>query len=216
MASHSPATRSGTECRAWSVRIGPVCAPLPRHRATPRRLEANLEARPDLRRRIDRLVRAVRPGRPRRLKRQPDGTELDIDAVLDAEVAWRAGETADERLYRSSALRARDLATLVLIDVSEFDPCGRRAGYRARGGCAPGRRDDPAGRSVRIDGVRLRWSRAGSAHAHQGFCRAVRSRAARAPGGACTGAFHAPRRGAAPCRRGAVEACAVSAGWCWC
>ena len=89
-----------------------------------RRLDEDLEARPDLRRRIDRLVRAVRPGRPQRLKRQPDGTELDIDAVLDAEVAWRGGETADERLYRSSALRARDLATLVLLDVSESTRAG--------------------------------------------------------------------------------------------
>ncbi len=124
MASHSPATRSGTECRAWSVRIGHVCAPLPHPWATVRRLDADVEARPDLRRRIDRLVRAVRPGRPQRLKRQPDGTELDIDAVLEAEVAWRAGETADERLYRSSALRARDLATLVLLDVSESTRAG--------------------------------------------------------------------------------------------
>ncbi|HEY4042561.1 MAG TPA: VWA domain-containing protein, partial [Rhodopila sp.] len=84
-----------------------------------RHLEAAIEAVPDLRRRIDRLVRAVRPGRPRRLKHQPDGTDLDIDAVLDAEVALAAGETPDERLFRSSALRARDLATVVLLDVSE-------------------------------------------------------------------------------------------------
>jgi nitric oxide reductase NorD protein len=84
-----------------------------------RRLEADVEGRPDLRRRIDRLVRAARPGRPQRLKRQPDGTEFDIDAVLDAEVACTAGETPDERLFRSTALRARDLATLVLLDVSE-------------------------------------------------------------------------------------------------
>jgi nitric oxide reductase NorD protein len=85
----------------------------------PRLLDAEMEAAPDMRRRIDRLVRAARPGRPQRLKRQPDGMELDIDAVLDAEVAWTAGEVPDERLYRSSALRTRDLATVVLLDVSE-------------------------------------------------------------------------------------------------
>ena len=124
MASQSPATRSGTECRALSVRIGRVCALLLHARAMRGASTADVEARPDLRRRIDRLVRAVRPGRPQRLKRQPDGTELDIDAVLDAEVAWRGGETADERLYRSSALRARDLATLVLLDVSESTRAG--------------------------------------------------------------------------------------------
>jgi nitric oxide reductase activation protein len=84
-----------------------------------RRLDAALDAAPDLRRRVDRLVRAARPGRPRRLKRQTDGMELDMDAVLDAEVAAAAGEQPDERLYRGTALRARDLATIVLVDVSE-------------------------------------------------------------------------------------------------
>jgi nitric oxide reductase activation protein len=88
-----------------------------------RRLDAALDAAPDaapdLRRRIDRLVRAARPGRPRRLKRQRDGMELDMDAVLDAEVARAAGEWPDERLYRATALQARDLATVVLVDVSE-------------------------------------------------------------------------------------------------
>ena len=89
-----------------------------------RRLDARLEAVPDLRRRIDRLVRAARPGRPRRLKRQPDGIELDMDAVLDAEVARGAGELPDDRLYRTSALRLRDLATVVLVDVSESTRAG--------------------------------------------------------------------------------------------
>jgi nitric oxide reductase NorD protein len=109
----------GVERPDWTC-VRAVAPPL----GDPRRLEADVEARPDLRRRIDRLVRAARPGRPRRLKRQLDGAELDIDAVLDAEVAWRAGETADERLYRTSALRARDLATLVLLDVSESTRVG--------------------------------------------------------------------------------------------
>lgn len=84
-----------------------------------RRLEAALEAAPELRRRIDRLVRAARPGRPQRLRHQPEGMDLDIDAVLDAEVARAAGETPDERVYRGTALRTRDLATVVLLDVSE-------------------------------------------------------------------------------------------------
>jgi hypothetical protein len=89
-----------------------------------RRLDAVLAAAPDLRRRIDRLVSAARPGRPQRLKHQPEGMDLDIDAVLDAEVALAAGETPDERIFRSSALRMRDLATVVLLDVSESTRAG--------------------------------------------------------------------------------------------
>ncbi len=91
----------------------------------PRRLETQLDAAPELRRRVDRLVRAARPGRPQRLKRQPDGMELDIDGVIEAEVAWTAGQPADERLYRGAAPRSRDLATVLLVDVSELT---RKAG----------------------------------------------------------------------------------------
>jgi nitric oxide reductase NorD protein len=69
-------------------------------------------------------VRAARPGRPRRLKRQPDGSDLDLDAVLDAEIAIAANDVPDERLYRSTALRERDLATVVLVDVSESTRAG--------------------------------------------------------------------------------------------
>jgi nitric oxide reductase NorD protein len=47
-----------------------------------------------------------------------------MDAVLDAEVARGAGELPDDRLYRTSALRLRDLATVVLVDVSESTRAG--------------------------------------------------------------------------------------------
>ena len=89
-----------------------------------RRMEASLEALPDLRRRIGRLVRAARPGRPQRLRHQPDGMDLDIDAVLDAEIARSAGELPGERVYRGTVLRTRDLATVVLVDVSESTRAG--------------------------------------------------------------------------------------------
>jgi nitric oxide reductase activation protein len=85
----------------------------------PRRIERMLDATPDLRRRIDRLVRAARPGRPQRLRRQPEGTDLDLDAVLDNVIAEAAGEVPDGHIHRASVLRERDLATVVLIDVSE-------------------------------------------------------------------------------------------------
>jgi nitric oxide reductase NorD protein len=87
-------------------------------------LEAALDAAADLRHRINRLVRAARPGRPQRLKHQPDGMDLDMDAVLDAEVMREAGELPGDRLYRATALRTRDLATLVLVDVSESTRVG--------------------------------------------------------------------------------------------
>ena len=85
----------------------------------PRRLARALERAGPLRAQIARLVRAAKVGRAVRLKRQAEGAALDIDAAIEAAVSRRAGETPDERVFTSSALRQRDLAVLVLLDTSE-------------------------------------------------------------------------------------------------
>jgi nitric oxide reductase NorD protein len=82
-------------------------------------LESTLARLPDLRRRINRLVRAARPGRPVRLRRRPDGPDLDLDAVIEAATARAMGREPDDRVYRITALRRRDVATAILLDVSE-------------------------------------------------------------------------------------------------
>jgi Mg-chelatase subunit ChlD len=85
----------------------------------PRAVEDALERSDVLRNRISRLVRSVRVGRTVRLKRQFDGHDLDIDAMLDAGIALRAGHEPDPRVFRSSTSQQRDLAALLLIDISE-------------------------------------------------------------------------------------------------
>jgi nitric oxide reductase NorD protein len=85
----------------------------------PGTLEQALEGIPALRAQVHRLVRATRIGRHQRRKRQPDGPELDFDAALDAAIALRAGETPDPRVHRTMARQDRDLAVLILLDVSE-------------------------------------------------------------------------------------------------
>ena len=82
-------------------------------------LEAALARDPGLLTRIDRLVRAAKIGRPTRLKRQPFGDDLDLDAAVDAAQSLRTGETPNDRLYLRKVMRRRDLAVSVLIDVSE-------------------------------------------------------------------------------------------------
>jgi nitric oxide reductase NorD protein len=69
--------------------------------------------------RVARLVRGARVGRAARLKRQPEGFDLDLDAAVDAAIALRIGDLPDERIHRASGKRARDVATVVLVDVSE-------------------------------------------------------------------------------------------------
>ncbi len=85
----------------------------------PRIVEHALEQAEVLRSRIARLVRSVRVGRTVRLKRQFDGHDLDVDAMLEAGIALRSGQYPDPRIFRSSASTHRDLAVLLLIDISE-------------------------------------------------------------------------------------------------
>lgn len=105
---------TGVERADWTTVRTLVPAP-----GDPRTIDHALERAEPMRARIARLVRAAKVGRAERLKRQADGHALDIDAAIDAAVSRRAGETPDERVFTSSALRQRDLAVLVLIDISE-------------------------------------------------------------------------------------------------
>lgn len=82
-------------------------------------LEETIASNVGLRLRVERLVRSARVGRTTRLRRQRDGIDLDLDAVIDAATALRAGEIPEARIHLREVLRTRDLAVLVLIDISE-------------------------------------------------------------------------------------------------
>lgn len=85
----------------------------------PELIDAMLEQAPAVTRRIARLVRGAKIGRHERLKRQPDGPELDLDAALDAAIAMRNGKIPSDSIYRTMARRTRDLSVLILLDASE-------------------------------------------------------------------------------------------------
>ena len=92
---------------------------VPARRGDPRLVEEALERADVLRNRIRRLVRGVRVGRMIRLKRQLDGHDLDVDAMLDAGIALRMRMEADPRIFRATTSKHRDLAVLLLLDISE-------------------------------------------------------------------------------------------------
>jgi nitric oxide reductase NorD protein len=85
----------------------------------PRLVEAALDRADVLRNRIRRLVRGVRVGRTIRLKRQLDGHDLDVDAMLEAGIALRMRQEPDPRIFRTTTSKHRDLAVLLLLDISE-------------------------------------------------------------------------------------------------
>jgi nitric oxide reductase activation protein len=53
-----------------------------------------------------------------RCRRQPQGDDIDIDAAVEARVDALAGMVNDQGLYIDSVRRRRDLAVLVLVDIS--------------------------------------------------------------------------------------------------
>jgi nitric oxide reductase activation protein len=64
-----------------------------------------------------------------RTPRQPQGDDIDVDAAVEARVEALAGSTPSEAVYVESLRRRRDLAVLVLLDISgsagEPGPAGR-------------------------------------------------------------------------------------------
>lgn len=78
-----------------------------------------LEERADLVNRLTAIIRSTRASRAQRMRRQPEGEFLDLDACIEASVSRRAGETPDPRIHGRYVRRSRDLSVLVLLDASE-------------------------------------------------------------------------------------------------
>ncbi|WP_371345541.1 nitric oxide reductase activation protein NorD [Ancylobacter sp. IITR112] len=76
------------------------------------------DTRSDLVERLSALMRSVSISRQERVKRQPDGEYLDVDAAIAAMVSRRAGEIPDTRVYGRYERRSRDISVLLMIDVS--------------------------------------------------------------------------------------------------
>jgi nitric oxide reductase NorD protein len=90
-----PAARLGDP--AW------VLSALSRHARLTRRVRSRFER--------------LRP-RPVRFARQPDGSEIDLAAYVEAAADARAGATPDDRLYVAVRPARRELAVALLVDTS--------------------------------------------------------------------------------------------------
>jgi Nitric oxide reductase activation protein len=67
---------------------------------------------------IKQVFNRMKPETFRRMKEQTDGTEVDIDAFIDALIQKKCGINPDEGLYLRWDKHERDVATLFLVDVS--------------------------------------------------------------------------------------------------
>lgn len=105
---------SGLERRDWTT-VREVAAIA----GDPHWIEEGLDSAGSLRARIRQSARRARVGRSTRMKRQAEGQELDLDAVLDAGIALRSGELPDPRIFQSSHIGMRSISVVILIDISE-------------------------------------------------------------------------------------------------
>lgn len=87
-----------------------------------------LESYPELVHRITSLIRAAKVSRPRRIRRQPEGDRLDLEACIDAAIDLRLGGTPSPRVYAKLERRFRDLSVLLLVDASHSTNDFVRAG----------------------------------------------------------------------------------------
>jgi len=85
----------------------------------PARIDEVLRRNEDTVNRLTSMIKAVQIERPRRLKRQLEGDRLDIDASIAATVDLRTQRTPDPRVHQRLGRNSRDLAVLLLIDLSQ-------------------------------------------------------------------------------------------------
>jgi len=69
--------------------------------------------------RVTTVTRDASIGRRQRYKGQRDGDALDIDAAIALMIEWRAGRAVEPRVYLRDAPGPRDLAILLLLDLSQ-------------------------------------------------------------------------------------------------
>ncbi len=82
-------------------------------------LERLLHDYADVEQRIVKLIRSARVARPVRMRRRAEGERLDLEACIRAAIDCRLGLSPEPRVYETSEMRDRDLAVLVLLDISE-------------------------------------------------------------------------------------------------
>ncbi|HJV85306.1 MAG TPA: VWA domain-containing protein [Noviherbaspirillum sp.] len=69
--------------------------------------------------RLQRLIEALQPQGVQRLRKQEDGDEIDLNAVLDAWTDIRRGQMPDNRFMLRHKRSVRDIAVMILLDLSE-------------------------------------------------------------------------------------------------
>ncbi len=82
-------------------------------------VDALLARHAALAKRLKRLLDLLKPQEKMRIRYQEEGSELDLDIALRSWIDYRCGTTPDPRINMSHATAGRDIAVLLLLDLSE-------------------------------------------------------------------------------------------------
>lgn len=69
--------------------------------------------------RIRQIIDLLTPAGVQRIRNMEDGDEIDLNAAVDAMISIRMGEQPNPRITMRNVLKTRDLAVVVLMDLSE-------------------------------------------------------------------------------------------------
>ena len=88
-------------------------------RGNPEEVDAILLEHKPITQRIRQIVDLLTPSGVQRERNMEDGDEIDLNAAVDAMIALRMGEQPSPRITMRNVIKRRDLAVVVLLDLSE-------------------------------------------------------------------------------------------------
>jgi hypothetical protein len=88
-------------------------------RGNPEDVDAILLEHKPITQRIRQIVDLLTPAGVQRVRNMEDGDEIDLNAAVDAMIAVRMGEQPSPRITMRNVIKRRDLAVVVLLDLSE-------------------------------------------------------------------------------------------------
>ncbi|WP_303901713.1 nitric oxide reductase activation protein NorD [Thiohalomonas denitrificans] len=81
-------------------------------------IDSLLEEHRPLAKKIKRMVEFLKPQQHVRVRYQEEGDELDLDVAVRAMIDYRSGSTPDSRIHQFYKHDGRDIAVLLLVDLS--------------------------------------------------------------------------------------------------
>lgn len=78
-----------------------------------------LEKHQRLAKQLKQIVDLLKPQQRRRVRYQQEGDDLDLDVAIRAAIDYRIGSTPDTRIHQSHVRDGRDIAVMLLLDLSE-------------------------------------------------------------------------------------------------